>query len=125
MILVKAVTHSDWKYRADHNVEIVATGSEKILRKIVKYLIIDWQASQLSEDLEAADKKPLTDREMDALKKNPAKLAKKWEDNTRWEMEDCPKNQRILCGGDEGDAWSVSFTILPDWCRSGSVICKS
>lgn len=96
-----------------HDVQIVATGSEKALRETMARSIAEWQIDDLVREREYGEK-VLTVKEKDFLKKNPSKLAKKWKDESRSEMKS-QKNQRVLYGvyGDEGDFWSVCFTILP------------
>jgi hypothetical protein len=122
MILIYANHSSDWKYRADHRVKIVATGTRQELEKKRDEEIRELFVEDLMNDFENdCDGKP-SQKAVNALKRQLSKLGmkklhKRWENMDgdgpqRWKMKSSDKSQCLFCGGYEGESWGCSWTII-------------
>ena len=117
MKLVEVVVNTDWKYRANHRVKILAEGTLGELVVKLDEAVTAAKRQDLLSDVDDDDESAHLEEKLNKL--TPEEIAKLWKDDERWEMEldgdellEEGLRQRMLCGGVDGDSWSVSYSIL-------------
>lgn len=132
LVLIDVHSSSDWKYRGNHEVEVVmciqpgvgVAAHKKAMEKLWKKAE-ELLKESFIQDLLDDEEDLLSDGVSDGVDENQklplskAKLAKMsykcllayWKNDSRWSMPGS-KNQILLCGGVEGDSWTHSLNII-------------
>lgn len=110
MKLIEVICNTDWKCRPTHQIKVLAEGTKKELAAKLDEAVTEAQKQDLMSDEDDEGNRKHPDSVLAGLK--PKEIAELWKDDQRWEMNSNREDQRMLCGGCDGDSWSISYTIM-------------